>query len=97
MPYIKKEDRIKYESIIQMFSGLAKHHTLFNYKRLPIGDFNYLITSLCLSYLNSDAPIKYEDYNSIIGVLECAKLELYRRQVAKYEDTKIKENSDIFK
>ena len=31
----------------------------------------------------------------MIGALESAKLELYRRSIALYEDTKIKENGDV--
>jgi hypothetical protein len=31
----------------------------------------------------------------LIGMLECAKLELYRRSVANYEDEKILENGDV--
>ena len=37
----------------------------------------------------------YADINSAIGVLECAKLELYRRQAAPYEDKKIEENGEV--
>jgi hypothetical protein len=35
-------------------------------------------------------------YNDVIGALECCKLELYRRMVAPYENTKIKENGDVY-
>jgi broad-specificity NMP kinase len=38
---------------------------------------------------------KYHKYNAAVGVLECAKLELYRRLVSGYEDTKIIENGDV--
>jgi hypothetical protein len=41
-------------------------------------------------------PLSYADYNSIIGVLECAKLEIYRRTAAPYEDEKIEQNGDVF-
>ena len=37
----------------------------------------------------------YEDYRNFIGELESAKLEIYRRLVAPYEDKKIKENGDV--
>ena len=32
----------------------------------------------------------------VIGALECAKLELYRRIAAPYEDTKIQENGEVY-
>ena len=39
---------------------------------------------------------KYYHYNQLIGVLECAKLELYRRLVTPYEDIKITDNGDVY-
>lgn len=59
-----------------------------------IGELNYAITALCHEYL-SDYGIYYANLNAVIGVLECAKLELYRRIAAPYENIKIKENGDI--
>jgi len=40
--------------------------------------------------------VKYATLNTVIGVLECAKLELYRRVVADYEDQKCEENGDVY-
>lgn len=59
------------------------------------GELNYAITKLCLGYLGRMSP-NYAVYNSIVGVLESAKLEFYRRAVATYEDEKIKENGDVY-
>lgn len=58
------------------------------------GELNFIITSTLLKYLGEGAG--YSDYNEVVGVLECAKLELYRRMVAPYEDTKIAENGDVY-
>lgn len=58
------------------------------------GELNYCITTLIVNYLGM-VP-KYADFNEAIGVLECAKLELYRRMVAPYEDTKCAENGDVY-
>jgi hypothetical protein len=38
---------------------------------------------------------KYDDYNEQIGILECAKLELYRKRAAPYEDLKEQENGPV--
>ncbi len=57
------------------------------------GQLNYLITKLVKAYLG-DSP-RYYDFNDVIGALECAKLEVYRRSVAPYEDIKIAENGDV--
>ncbi len=60
-----------------------------------IGEVNYLITKACKTWLTLRGE-NYLTYNELIGVLECAKLELYRRVVAGYEDTKIVENGDVY-
>ena len=59
------------------------------------GELNFVITGLLLDYL----PYKpsYSDYNEIVGVLESAKLEFYRRMVAEYEDEKIAANGDVYR
>lgn len=59
------------------------------------GDLNFRIHELIEIYLSSKGAIKYEEYNSVIGVLESVKLEFYRRAVAAYEDNKIVDNGDI--
>jgi hypothetical protein len=61
----------------------------------PSGEFNFLITSACIKRAELRGH-RYSVYNDIIGALECAKLEMYRRMVAPYEDIKIKENGDVY-
>ncbi len=55
------------------------------------GDYNYAITSILLSY----KPKTYAEWNGLIGILECCKMELARRGLAKYEDGKARENGDL--
>lgn len=59
------------------------------------GELNYLVSCLVSKYVDENGP-SYQAFNDAIGVLECAKLELYRRLVAPYEDRKTKENGDVF-
>jgi hypothetical protein len=59
------------------------------------GELNYDITTTILQYLHTKGE-SYQTYNDIIGVLECAKLEMYRRKVVPYEDKKIAENGDVY-
>jgi len=58
------------------------------------GDLNYLLTTLVDIWLGGEP--RYTTYNSAIGILECVKLELYRRRVALYEDKKCIENGDVY-
>lgn len=58
------------------------------------GELNYLLTYHVLKYLGGST--RYADINEVIGVLECMKLELYRRVAAPYEDKKCAENGDVY-
>lgn len=64
------------------------------------GELNYVITKACLRYLrNLEGPgrkLGYQDFNDVIGALECAKMEIYRRMISPYEDVKKTENGDVF-
>lgn len=58
------------------------------------GELNYVLTEHIREYLG-DSP-NYRRFNDVIGALECAKLELYRRMVAPYENKKCSENGDVY-
>jgi len=63
------------------------------------GELNYLITKLMHNYLRQcerqfGRPT-YKAFNDVIGAIEGAKLELYRRKVIPYEETKKRENGDV--
>jgi hypothetical protein len=68
---------------------------LDNYSDIPrnAGELNYCITKLCLRYIKC---LDYQNINDVIGALEAAKLEFYRRLAAPYEDQKIKANGDVY-
>ena len=59
------------------------------------GELNFKLTSACLDYLDVMGT-SYSTFNDILGALEGCKLELYRRQIASYEDQKIISNGDVF-
>jgi hypothetical protein len=61
------------------------------------GELNYAITRLVDAYLSRQGQIRYANLNEIIGVLECAKLEVYRRMAAPYEDQKRAETRDVYR
>lgn len=60
------------------------------------GELNYQITRLLDEYLINHQPINYAIMNEVVGVLECAKLEFYRRLMTPYEDTKIEDHGDVY-
>lgn len=59
------------------------------------GILNYVITDMLDSCFGPLSDAKYKDYNEAIGMLECCKLEFYRKAAAPYEDLKEKENGKV--
>jgi hypothetical protein len=80
MPYIDGKVRERLE-----------FHT---HSAVTAGELNYQITQLVLDYIERKG-MSYTVCNEAIGAMECAKLELYRRKLAPYEDKKIVENGDL--
>ena len=91
MPYVDQENRNVFERAIEMVAATLA-------VRRSAGNLNYVITRCVLAHLQHGKTEKphYKDYNEVIGVLESAKLEVYRRMVAPYEDTKVVENGDVY-
>jgi hypothetical protein len=82
MPYIEREKR---EAIL---AGARPQDA---------GELNFAISVLVDNYLKDKRGITYAHLNEVIGAMDCAKLELYRRVAAPYEDKKIEENGDVYK
>lgn len=85
MPYIQSERRKPFKKPIGDLMAFVENE----------GDLNYVISKICKRYMQIKEPKNYALLNEIMGVLESAKLEFYRRVVAPYEDVKINENGDI--
>lgn len=65
---------------------------------LTPGELNYAITMLALNYYYLASPQQggYALINEIMGAMECAKLEFYRRVAVPYEEQKKEENGDVY-
>jgi len=88
MPYISRDQRIELD---------------MGRRPVDAGELNYWITDAILYYLSKivgrdtmKLRPSYTDYNEVIGVLECVKLELYRRKVAPHEDDAKERNGDVY-
>ena len=94
MPYIKKEIRETLEGgLVKLSNDICMEIQEDSNQRAGI--LNYVITSLIDSVYGPLKDAKYKDYNEAIGMLECCKLEFYRRGVAPYEDLKERENGSV--
>lgn len=59
------------------------------------GDLNYLFTRIAVDYFKNNGG-RYQQINDVLGALEGAKLEFYRRVAVPYEDKKCEENGDVY-
>jgi hypothetical protein len=60
---------------------------------LSAGDLNFIISNLLWRQFRKERS--YAKANELAGVLECAKLEMYRRLIVPYENQKQVQNGDI--
>ena len=91
MPYIPDEKRDGFENAL---TSLVARMIACDEKDRA-GMMNYCISTLMSKTLKAHGT-NYALLNELIGVLECAKLELYRRVASPYEDLKIQSNGDVF-
>jgi hypothetical protein len=88
MPYIKQELR-------EIFNPLIKD-LLYELYQQPEdkrdGIINYIFTLLLNNTFNE---VDYQKLERLIGILECCKLELYRKKIVPYEEIKEKENGSV--
>jgi len=84
MPYIRQNRRPKLGSEIQKIVDEIETG----------GEMNFVLTRLCHLFVKKFGE-SYENYSVCVASLENAKLELYRRKIAPYEDRKIYENGDV--
>ena len=59
------------------------------------GELNYAFTTVINEYIGKHGK-SYARFNDVIGALEGAKLEFYRREIGKFEDVKIQQNGDVY-
>ena len=81
MPYINKEARAAID-----LAGKTPANA---------GELNYKITKMLTAYMSAHGK-SYQIMNDIMGALEGAKLEMYRRVAAPYENVKLSENGDVY-
>ena len=93
MPYIPSSDRPVYDPQIKQLAESLARQPADRRK----GHANYVITQILRKAWGVDRADNesYSSYADIIGTLECAKLELYRRRLAAYEDTAIDKHGDL--
>ena len=84
MPYISQEER-----------ALLWEWSRYLWIPTTPGTLNFVLTKMIQVYLGQGPD--YTRYNDVLGVLSAISHELYRREIAPYEDEKIEENGDVYR
>lgn len=82
MPYVTPETRSKLDDIV---GGMALREVVAN------GDLNYILYAYCKRFIKPS----YNNYKNFCGELRQCAIEIERRLLGPYEDTKIEENGDV--
>jgi hypothetical protein len=94
MPYIPQKQReVINRSIDELVQQICNVNPAPGGPPYPDGVLNYIFTRLLQKTIS---PRSYLDFERAIGLLECCKLELYRRAAAPYENLKAKQNGDVY-
>jgi hypothetical protein len=88
MPYIPSDEREELDEIAKALITTLRNG---NFR----GRLNYFISTVAQGLIEANG-VSYSFLNDFIGVLECVKLELYRRVATPYEDDKILKNGDVY-
>lgn len=86
MPYLQETQKEYFKDLLAALG----HVSIVNG-----GELNFVITETIKQFLVTH-EFRYETLNTVIGALESAKLELYRRKIAPYEDEKAASNGDVY-
>lgn len=90
MPYIDQSKRKKISFVLE-----NSHKQIESEYIDCAGDLNYAFTILAIDYIKRKG-LNYQNINDILGALDGASKEFYRRVVEKYENEKIKINGDVY-
>ena len=93
MPYIKKDDRKRFDHEINILTGKLLMDENGVKESTSPGELNYIVSSIVWKLF--DCHPSYTNGNALVGALECVKQEFIRRRLNDYEDEKITENGDL--
>ncbi len=95
MPYIKQEHRPQIDAALEQLREALVKTRLDDETATDEGMLNYAITRLLMTVYGDAGSTRYAAINNAVGMLECCKLELYRKVAAPYEDQKAFDNGDV--
>lgn len=93
MPYINPLKREVLDPVVDELLNSLRELESDDPVNSMAGNLNYVFTRLLNRVYSTP---RYDDINEAVGVLECCKLELYRRLAVPYEENKRFYNGDAY-
>ena len=84
MPYIKQDDRMKFDKHVKKLVSEIE----------STGEINYVISTILIGMMKKHGK-DYDELNGLMGVINCVQQEFYRKVAAPYEELKEKDNGGI--
>jgi hypothetical protein len=89
MPYLTKNDKEEIKNSVDYLSDTLERKSIESF----VGYINYLNFVFVRRWIKKNSK-KYFVFAAIIGTLICCILEIYRRLIVDYENSKIGSNGD---
>lgn len=80
--------------VMPYISQVNRQELQSRYARTP-GELNYQITKLLAKYIRTNG-LSYQRINEVVGALDGASKEFYRRVAEPYEDLKMRQHGDVY-
>lgn len=95
MPYIDQTQRDLLNPIIDELVDMIVSMKLDDETINVEGCLNYSVTKILHRVYGNSQSTRYSELNNAVGLLECIKLEYYRKVAAPYENQREFENGEI--
>lgn len=97
MPYITKDKRRELDPIVEQLRHALASMEMDDELNNTEGNLNYFITKILMQIYGDKNSTSYAQINDAIGLLDCAKMEFYRKVAGPYEDKKEIINGEVTK
>jgi hypothetical protein len=93
MPYIAQEKRDVLDEAIYRLVDALRQLESDDPENVMSGNINYAFTRVLTGVYSSP---RYDDMNTVTGILACVSQEYYRRVASPYENQKAHDNGDVY-
>jgi hypothetical protein len=94
MPYVTTNNKTVIDPALQEIITMIERSEEDGFHEIDCGNLNYILTRIIMAYWKKGG--RYKHINDIVGAMDCATKEFYRRVAVPYEKKKAKQNGDVY-